>query len=530
MNERRTRIVATIGIIPKRRERGFLRKLIRAGVDIIRINMSHKREEKADETIGLTKLIRETSKEIKKPIAILTDLMGPKIRLGEVSKNMMELKKGAHILIGNSEKSQITVKNCDEFTTEIKRALKDGKNISINIGDGGLVLDAISEKGGSIEFIANKNGRIRTGQGITVRGILLPSDNYNIENHPHDIWSVKTMAEHSDLFSLSFVNSERDIENLQSFIKSEVISKEKIIERFDGLTEYPVVAKIETDTGVLNIDSIMDMAFGIMVARGDMGLQIGLENVPLAQKEIINRCNLWGKPVIVATQMLASMVSSPEPTRAEVSDVANAIIDGADALMLSDETAIGDYPIQAVKALDSIARTVERKIFEEDNDKTSFKRLSKIEELYNNFEIEIERKKRERKNNRISMEETANFISYTSVLGTELLECGAIVAISRSGATARRIARFKPKVPVIIGTMSKSIQRLCSLSYGIKALLIDVKPKSKDPMRCLECEFKEVERIAVESRILKRGMKIARIAGFSDNKVGDTNLLHLVRI
>jgi len=528
MKGKKTRIIATIGRLPKDKE-GFLRNIIRAGVDVIRINMSHTKEEDADELLGIVNVIRGISERLKRPVAILADIMGPKIRLCEVPENKSFIKKGERLRIGTVDDIDIGITNCPKFTEGIEEAINNGKGISINIGDGALILDAIQKKSGSIEFITRNDGRIRTGQGITVRGIRLPSGSYNIEDHPHDIWSVKIMVEHADILALSFVNSAKDIENLQDFISSEVMRRDKISERFGGISEYPVIAKIETDDGVDNIDGIIDRSFGIMVARGDMGLQMGLENVPLAQKDIIRRANIWGKPVIVATQMLASMVSSPEPTRAEVSDVANAIIDGTDALMLSDETAIGKYPIEAVRTLDKIAKTIESSIYDSNNEELSFKQLSRFEGLYNDFELAIEKKKSKSSDKNIQIDEIANFISYSAVLGSELVECDAIVAISRSGATARRIARFKPPVPVIIGTMNETIPRLCSLSYGITAFVIEGRSKERDSFGCLEDGFKRVERLALERGILKKGMKVARIAGLSKG-VGDTNFLQIVII
>jgi len=527
--ERKTKIVATIGNIPVNKKVYFLKNLIKAGVDIIRINMSHKNEGDEGELLDLISTIRNVSRDVGKPVAIMADIQGPKIRLGNVPDSKASIKKGEHIRLGTCENADITIRNCPGFTKKIADAIKDDTDISINIGDGALMLDALKVEGKVIEFVTRNNGKIRTGQGVTIRGIRLPSDKYRIENYPHDIWSVRKVAEYVDMFSLSFVNTGDDIDSIHNFISNEVMNKHEILERFGGLSEFPVIAKIETDDGVMNIDSIIDRAFGIMVARGDMGLQMGLENVPLAQKEIARRANIWGKPVIVATQMLASMVSSPEPTRAEVSDVANAIIDGADALMLSDETAIGEFPIESVNFMDRIARSVEKKVYGIEGEGDEYVKLGQLEELYKDFEFEIEKKKRQGKvSEGLQMDETAHFVSYSSVLSTLLIECDAIVAISRSGATARRIARFRPTVPVIVGTYSENVQRLCSLSYGIKAFVIDRKSESKDPFRCLEGEFKEVERIASNKGLLKKGLKVARIAGLTDNKVGDTNLLHIV--
>ena len=534
MKDRKTRIVVTLGLLPEstKKKENFIHDLINAGADVFRLNMSHIKIGEEDELLQLVDIIRKTSTKLSKPVAIMTDLQGPKIRLCEVPEHLTTVNRGDRLKIGDASNSDIQVRNCSGFTEAIGKAIEDRKSVTINIGDGSLVLRAVNTVGSSILFKAENDGKIRTGQGVTVRGVRLPAGSYKISNYPHDMWSAKVMAEYSDLIALSFVNSNKDIENLQHFISDEVMKPDVIAERYGGVREYPIVAKIETDEGVLNIENIVDRAFGIMVARGDMGVQLGLEYVPLAQKEIIRKCNIWGKPVIVATQMLASMVNSTEPTRAEVSDVANAIIDGADALMLSDETAIGKYPIESVKTIDTICKTVEKKTYYKIN-KPDFERgtHNTVDNLYKDFEHAIEEKKKTAsKKTILSIDETAHFVSYTSVQATYLLDCDAILAISKSGATARRLARFKPKVPVIVGTYTDRVRNLCSLSPGITPLLLTQRRDIADRIRCLEEEFPELEREAYKKKILKKGMRVVRIAGLGGEKFGETNLLHIVEI
>lgn len=336
MAEEKTKIVATIGPASSKRE--VLREMIKAGLDIVRINFSH--GDFAEHEPKVT-LARELAQELNQPVLIMQDLGGPKFRLGELAGGKLVLEAGKEVfltseqILGTSEKISV---NYSKLAEEVR------VGGAIKLKDGQLKLEILAINDGEVKCKIVTGGEIESHTGMNLPGAKL-SAHALTEKDKQDL--EFTLKHNLDLVALSFVRSPEDVRELRELLASRG-SKAKII------------AKIETEDGVKNFDAILAEADGVIVARGDLGVELPAEDVPLVQKMIIKKCNEAGKLVITATQMLVSMVNSPTPTRAEVSDVANAILDGSDAVMLSEETSLGKYPVEAVQIMSRIAARVER--------------------------------------------------------------------------------------------------------------------------------------------------------------------------
>lgn len=414
---RKAKIVATIG--PASAGVENIVKLINAGMDCARLNFSHSDHEQHRKNISD---IREASQKTGKYVAIIQDLQGPKIRTCKVKNSAVELKDGQEFII-TTEKiglgdEKIVATDYQNLIYEVK----SGNTILLD--DGYIILNVKKVEKNNVITEVKKGGILKDNKGIIVPGV--PSSAPSLSEK--DIADLKFGLEQGvDMVALSFVRSERDVIELKTVMKL----YGKIV---------PIISKIERYEGFEDIEDIIQESDGIMVARGDLGLEMPAEKVPVLQKEIIRRCNYYGKPVIVATQMLESMINNPRPTRAEASDVANAVLDGADALMLSGETSVGKYPFDAVDYMNRIILSAEEIEFSNlyDTKKAKYNPNSIIDAL-----------------------------SKASCVISEQISVKAIVAITYSGWTAKNIAKYRPQVPIFAICNSVEICNQLSLVWGV---------------------------------------------------------------
>ncbi len=468
---RRTKIVCTIG--PNTSSPEMLKEIIEAGMNVARLNFSHGDREEHRETI---RTIRRVCRETGREIGILQDLCGPKIRLGALSQEELRLEPGEMIELASGETATSNLIPVNyPFLLEDVQA---GNHILL--ADGTVELLVRTKQKDTILCEVVAGGVIRSHKGVN-----LPSSNLRIpaftEKDRQDL-SVG-IEEGVDFVALSFIRSVKDLESINDVLK--------------GANSRPMLmAKIEKPQAVENFDEILAAVDAIMIARGDLGVEMPLEEVPLIQKQIIKKTRQAGKPVITATQMLTSMMDSPRPTRAEATDVANAVLDGADALMLSDETAIGNYPLQAVSMLDRIARSTE----------------SHLDELQLLREAASE-----------LLPDTAAAISRAACWLARDLKAAAIIASTSSGNTARLVGRFRPACPIVALTDSLQTQRQLCLSWGIIADLEKIHGHT-DQM------FAAARAWVLEEGIAKNGDRLILTAGVPVGVSGTTNLLKVMEI
>ena len=463
--KRRTKIVATIG--PATQSEEVITDLIKAGVTTFRLNFSHGDHKDHAERI---KTIRKVSKKLDLNIGILQDLQGPKIRLGRFKDGPVKVVKG--------DKFSLTSNNV-ECTKTIANVTYDKLVQEVTTGKRILLDD------GKIEMIVEKVDKVNNllDCKVTVGGVL--SNNKGV-NFPDVQLSVKALTDKDiedlefgliagvDWIALSFVRNPSDINEIKNLINKNGHS-------------IPVVAKIEKFEAIDQIDSILPLCDGVMVARGDLGVEMPAEEVPLLQKELIRKANTLGIPIITATQMLDSMASNPRPTRAEVSDVANAILDGTDAVMLSNETAVGDYPVEAVETMATIARRIERDY--------------PLKAIESNLPSTI-----------------PNAISAAVSNIARQLDAGAIIPLTKSGSTARNVSKFRPPTPILATTTERSVARRLQLVWGVTPLLV----KNDDrPAKT----FSIAMQIAQEIGILKQGDLVVQTAGTLTGISGSTDLI-----
>jgi pyruvate kinase len=420
--KRRTKIVCTLG--PSVDSKEGIKKLIDAGMNVARLNCSHGDWDTRKRWI---KWIRELSADIG-PIGILADLQGPKFRIGEIAGGMMTVTAGQALTVGPH------AANIPVDQKEVLRELKAGAKLLL--GDGNVELKLGKQSGENFKATAMSGGTVRSRQGVTLVGKVFVCDPIA----PKDYEDIKEAAKCGvDFIALSYVHTAADIQKLR-----------KEVDKYDKT--ILLCAKIETRAAVQNIDEIAEAVDVVMVARGDMGLQMPIEDVPMAQKRIIEHATRLGKPVITATQMLESMISNPRPTRAETTDVANAILDGTDAVMLSAETASGQYPDECVRTMVRIAERTEphfdRTRIEHDFDERSLSSISHTEA-----------------------------VAHSVVDLSQLMRSCAIVTTTTSGQTARLVAKFRPRSPILCATWSKRVQAQMAMLWGVQAALV---PKPKE--------------------------------------------------
>lgn len=466
---RKTKIVCTIG--PATQSIEMMRKLMQHGMDVARFNFSHGSYEYHEECL---KNIRAAAEELNLPVAAMMDTKGPEVRLGKfVDDKPVEIKDGDIYTLTTEDRlcddkvGSVTFKN-------LPADISVGTRILVNDGIIELLAEKVSEN--NIECRVIHGGKLSNNKGINVPGIKL-SMPYLSDADMSDLEFGAKMK--YDFIAASFVRTAADINYLRKYTQSL------------GWFNVRIIAKIENLDGVENIDEILEAADGIMVARGDMGVEIPFEQIPAIQKELIHKGYSAGKQVITATQMLESMISNPRPTRAEITDVANAIYDGTSAIMLSGETAAGDFPIEAVSAMALIAETTE-----------------------NN----IDYKSRFRKRESDSSTNIANAISHACVTTAHDLDVKAIITVTKGGSTARLISKYRPLFPIISCTTDMTVCRQMNMSWGVTPTLINEETNTDEL-------FTHAVEAAKKLGMVTEGDKVVITAGVPLGMSGTTNLM-----
>ena len=474
MKLNKTKIVATLG--PASRSRPMLKKLMRAGVDVFRINFSHSPHKETAETI---KIIRELSLELKIHASILGDLQGPKIRLGVIKENVI-VKKGDiinittnNIIEGDDKKISI---NYLDFPKDIN------PNEKILINDGKLIFKVIETN--KKDFVKAKV--IQGGALESRKGVNLPNTNISLPAlTPKDKEDALFAIKHQiDWIALSFVRSKKDITIL-----------EKLIEENSNY-KIPIIAKIEKPEAIENMDDIIKKSDGIMVARGDLGLEIPSEEVPLNQKLLVSKAKKARKPIIIATQMMESMIESLTPSRAEVNDVANSIMDGADAVMLSGETSIGKFPVEVVNTMERIIRRVEDSPL--------------IKSPFNAPGLKAKRLL------------TKSVCFHAASIANEL-NASAICTLTNSGYTAWQISSLRPNSMILVFTSNKKILSQLNLLWGVKCLFYD-------NFVSTDATIEEVNQMAVDSGFIKKNDHVINLSAMPIAERGEVNTLRISKI
>lgn len=461
---RRTKIVCTLGPSVDSREK--IQALIEAGMNVARINCSHGDWETRRRWI---EWIRELSPDIG-PVAILVDLQGPKFRVGDLPGGAMELVAGQTVRIGAGDGIQVPIEQ-----QEILLAMKPGGRVLLGDGEIELkILAAVSRVSFDAKVVCG--GTLRSRKGITLVGCvfdvpaLTPKDMTDAE---------EAVKERADFVALSYVKSASDVRELR-----------RLLERFGSTAA--ICAKIEMRQGIQDLENILRVVDLVMVARGDMGLQMDIEDVPIMQKRIIAECTLAGKPVITATQMLESMIHAPRPTRAEATDIANAVLDGTDALMLSGETASGAYPVECVRTMVRIAE--------------------KAEGIYDRSRIVHEFQRR------TSAIDHTDAIAHSTCELAQVLRPRAIVCLTTSGQTPRLISKFRPKVPILCGTANDATRLQMAIVWGVEAVGIPQPGSTEDTIRdAIDAFFRK--------KRLKLGDMVVVTAGVPAGVPGNTNMI-----
>jgi len=465
---RMTKIVCTLG--PAVDDDNLLEQLILAGMDVARLNFSHGTHAEQKERADRVKKVR---KNLNIPISLLLDTKGPEIRLGKFEKGEVILKeKNEFILVnenilGTEHRSSITHK-------QLYKDVKLGTKILIN--DGLVAIEVQKVVGKDIHCKILNGGAVSNNKGVNIP----ETDTHLPAITEQDIRDIKFAIENEfDFIACSFVRKASDVTEVREILK-----------KYGG-QNIMIISKIENRESVNNFDEILKVSDGIMVARGDLGVEIPPEEVPIVQKMIIKKCYQSGKPVITATQMLDSMIKNPRPTRAESSDVANAVYDGTSAIMLSGETAIGIYPIESVKTMVRIAQMAEK----------SIDYGSKLVKMQFNL-----------------VENVTNAISYATCSIARQLKAAAIISSTQSGQTARMISRFRAYCPIIATTSNPRVQRQLCISWGVVPLLVR---KALNVEEMFDIGVKK----ALDIKLVKQGDTIIITAGGPVGTAGTTNLL-----
>ncbi len=460
---RKTKIVCTIGPASEHPEQ--VRRLLEAGMDVARLNFSHGTHEEHGRRIAV---LRDEAAKIGRHLAIVLDTKGPEIRTMKVPEQGATLAQGDTFVLdtspepGSQERVGITYPN-------LWQEVSPGGHILIDDGQMDLEITAVEKE--KITTVVCNGGLLKSQKGVNVPGVSIQLPAVTEK----DIADIKFgITQGVDFIAASFTRKVAD-----------VLAVRKIVE--EAGADIHIIAKIENQEGLENLDSILQVTDGLMVARGDLGVEIPAEEVPISQKEMITKCNLLGKPVIVATQMLDSMIRQPRPTRAEASDVANAIIDGADAIMLSGETAAGQYPVEAVKMMDKIARRTETILA----DKT--------------------RERHPQLN-------AAEAISHASCTIAEDLGAAAILTPTHSGLTARMISKYRPHCPIVAATPYVGAARKLALQWGVQPLLVSESTGTDQVMSVAVTA-------ALQHNLIKTGDILVITAGVPAGQVGTTNMV-----
>lgn len=475
MLNKQTKIVATIG--PATESKEMILKLKNAGLNVCRLNFSHgDHKEHQQKVVNIKKVIKETGR----PLAILQDLSGPKIRTGDFGTNegFVTLKKGQRFTFTTKKFLGTESKVFINYPT-LPKEVRKGDIILVD--DGKLKLKVLKTTKNEVVCKVEVGGKIKGRRGVNLPGVDLSVSCLTKKDKKDLEFAAKNKI---DYIALSFVRRASDIVELRGILKKKGINSD-------------ITAKIETQQAVDNIESIIEEADGIMVARGDLAIEIPAEEVPLVQKEIIGKCNDIGKPVITATQMLESMIDSPVATRAEVSDVANAIMDGTDAVMLSEETTLGKYPLKTVQLMSRIAKEIEDK---------------------------SKRHKAKKGSDKLKITRIADSVTSSIVDTAQDLDAALIFVLTETGFTARMISRFKPDALIISATPNND-------TFNKLALISGCYPVKTSRKKSLKAVMEWVRSYCVNNKIIKKGDKVVIAAGVPFNKEAfDTNMMLVMEV
>jgi pyruvate kinase len=464
MKTRKTKIVCTLG--PACDAPGVLEKLIAAGLNVARLNLSHGTREEHAERI---KQVRAISGEV----AILADLQGPRIRTGRLKNGQIELKSGSKLIL-TSEDIEGDDKKIAVLPSGVISAAKIGEIILLV--DGTIKLKVTGKQGGDIKCVVVEGGPLGEHKGVNLPATALELPSLTAKDKDDIDWAIDQQV---DYLALSFVRQASDVVDLKKIL----LAKK---------ADIPVIAKIEKGEAVKNLPAIIEAADAVMVARGDLGVELSLEKVPVIQKEIIETCQALEKPVIVATQMLESMVKEPAPTRAEVSDVANAIFDGTDAVMLSEETSIGSYPVEAVEMMAKIALEAESRM------------KFRPREIAADGNIDVA-------------------VAHAACVLAQVVKAGAIITFTETGSTSRRVSKHRPDIPVLgVVTNDRTLKRL-ALYFGVQPVKIGAFHDTDEMIT-------KTEKAILSAGILKQNETVVITAGVPVNIPGTTNLIKVHRI
>lgn len=469
-NANRAKIVATIG--PASQFKDVLRELVHAGVNVFRLNFSHGEHSTHAQVI---KNIREVNEELHKQTSILQDLQGPKIRIGQVEDEEVFIQPGQELIITTEE----LLGNSQKVSTTYKNLAKDvAPGDMILIDDGNLELFVKSVDGSDVICEVKYGGSLKSRKGINLPSTRVSAPSLT-EKDKTDL--AFGLEQEVDWIALSFVRHADDLSDLRKRIQ-------------DTGKDIRIVAKIEKPEALQNIDEIIEEADALMVARGDLGVEIVMEEVPMAQKMIVDKCNHAAKPVIIATQMMESMIKSPRPTRAETNDVANAVLDGADAMMLSAETAAGKYPVQAVKIMTRVIAAVE----------------STSEEIYGKIEL--------------PSKDGDRYLSDSVIFGaaklSERVSARAILGNTTLGYTAFKLSSYRPHARIYIFTPNKKLLTKLSLVWGVNAYYYDSEESTDQT-------FKDHENILKANGEIEEGDVFITTASMPLKERSQTNMLKL---
>lgn len=466
---RRAKIVATLG--PATSSYESLKSIIEAGVDVARMNLSHGTYEVHQEVYDN---VRKAAADVGKPVAVLIDLQGPKIRLGKFEAGPYELSEGdifkitIEDVVGNKELSSTTFKG-------LPQDVKAGDPLLID--DGKVALRVLETDGTVVTTRVEVAGPISNNKGINLPGVAVNVPALSDKDEADLRWGLKLGA---DFIALSFVRDAADIKRVHEIMDEEGV-------------RIPVIAKIEKPQAVEHLEEIVDHFDAIMVARGDLGVELPLEAVPIVQKQAVELARRWAKPVIVATQVLESMISSPRPTRAEASDCANAVLDGTDAVMLSGETSVGEYPTVTVQTM---ARIIES---------TEDHGIERIPDLGTKPRTQ------------------GGAITLAAKEVAEFVEAKYLCVFTESGDSARRMARLRSEIPMIVFTPHEHIRRRMALTWGVRSFLVD-------PVTHTDELFGQVDDLLLGQKLADLGDKVVVIAGSPPGIAGSTNDLRVHKV
>ena len=466
---RRAKIVATLGPATSSYEQ--IKGIVEAGVNVARMNLSHG---SYDVHEAVYKNVRQVAADTGKAVAVLVDLQGPKIRLARFKDGPVMLEKGATFKI-TIDDVEGDVNICGTTFKGLPGDVKVGDALLIDDGKVGLRATAVDDR--TVTTVVEIPGPVSNNKGINLPGVAVNVPALSEKDEEDLRWALKLGA---DMIALSFVRDAKDIVRVHEIMREEGVF-------------IPTIAKVEKPQAVEALEEIIDAFDGVMVARGDLGVELPLEQVPLVQKRAVELCRRWAKPVIVATQMLESMITASRPTRAEASDVANAVLDGADALMLSGETSVGEFPVETVATMAKIIEATE------DNG------LDRIAPLGTRPHTH------------------SGAVSLAAVEIAELLALKYVCVFTESGDSLRRVSRLRSSVPIMAFTPSEKIRNRLALVWGAETYLVE-------PVKHTDQMIKQVEDVVVGLGKLKEGDELVVVAGTPPGVPGSTNSLRVHRI